>query len=59
MLETDAPYLAPVPFRGKTNTPALVPHVAAKLAELRGTAVEAIAETTAQNFNQLFSKACA
>ncbi|ARU04936.1 DNAase [Comamonas serinivorans] len=59
LIETDSPYLAPVPFRGKTNTPALVPHVAAKLAELRGASVEAIAATTAQNFNHLFSKACA
>jgi TatD DNase family protein len=54
LIETDSPYLAPVPFRGKTNTPALVPHVAAKLAELRGTSIEAIAEHTSANFHALF-----
>jgi TatD DNase family protein len=54
LIETDSPYLAPVPFRGKTNTPALVPHVAAKLAELRGTSIEAIAAHTSTNFDALF-----
>ncbi|WP_341891140.1 TatD family hydrolase [Variovorax sp. YR752] len=54
LIETDSPYLAPVPFRGKTNTPALVPHVAAKLAELRGTSIEAIAAVTSANFEALF-----
>jgi TatD DNase family protein len=54
LIETDSPYLAPVPFRGKTNTPALVPHVAAKLAELRGTSVEVIAAHTSANFDALF-----
>ena len=54
LIETDSPYLAPVPFRGKTNTPALVPHVAAKLAELRGTSIEAIAAHTSANFDALF-----
>ena len=54
LIETDSPYLAPVPFRGKTNTPALVPHVAAKLAELRGTSIEAIATHTSTNFDALF-----
>ena len=56
LIETDSPYLAPVPFRGRCNTPALVPHVAAKLAELRGTSVESIAAITADNFTQLFTK---
>jgi TatD DNase family protein len=55
LIETDSPYLAPVPFRGKMNTPALVPHVAAKLAELRGTSIEAIAAHTSANFDALFS----
>ena len=54
LIETDSPYLAPVPFRGKTNTPALVPHVASKLAELRGTSVETIAAHTSANFEALF-----
>jgi TatD DNase family protein len=54
LIETDSPYLAPVPFRGKTNTPALVPHVAARLAELRGTSIEIIAEATSANFERLF-----
>ena len=54
LIETDSPYLAPVPFRGKTNTPALVPHVAARLAELRGMPVESIAEATSRNFDTLF-----
>jgi TatD DNase family protein len=54
LIETDSPYLAPVPMRGKTNTPALVPHVAAKLAELKGISVEAAAEATTRNFERLF-----
>ena len=54
LIETDSPYLAPVPFRGKTNTPALVPHVAAELAKQKGLSVEAIAEATSHNFEQLF-----
>ncbi|MEO7241295.1 MAG: TatD family hydrolase [Variovorax sp.] len=54
LIETDSPYLAPVPFRGKTNTPALVPYVAACIAELRGIAVEALAEATSTNFDRLF-----
>jgi TatD DNase family protein len=54
LIETDSPYLAPVPHRGKTNEPALVPHVAAKLAELRGSTVESIARATSENFAKLF-----
>lgn len=57
LIETDSPYLAPVPHRGRTNTPAWVPHVATKLAELKGVAVETIAEQTTRNFNQLFPRA--
>jgi TatD DNase family protein len=54
LIETDSPYLAPVPHRGKVNTPALVPFVAHRLAEIRGTSVEAIADATARNFEALF-----
>ncbi|MBX3656156.1 MAG: TatD family hydrolase [Ramlibacter sp.] len=55
LIETDSPYLAPVPFRGKTNTPAYVPHVARQLADLRGLPVEDIAAITSRNFERLFS----
>jgi len=54
LIETDAPYLAPVPMRGKTNSPAYVPYVAAKLAELRGTTPEIIGNITSANFDALF-----
>ena len=56
LIETDSPYLAPVPYRGKTNTPAYVPHVAAQIAELKGMAVEAVADATSRNFELLFSR---
>ncbi|MDO5693872.1 MAG: TatD family hydrolase [Pseudomonadota bacterium] len=56
LIETDAPYLAPVPHRGKLNTPAYVPHVAARLAELRGTTAERIGQITSDNFTRLFSR---
>ena len=56
LIETDSPYLAPVPFRGKTNTPAYVPYVAAKIAELRGVDVSHIARITSDNFTRLFPK---
>jgi TatD DNase family protein len=56
LIETDSPYLAPVPYRGKTNNPSYVPFVAKQLAELRGSTAEAIGELTSVNFNQLFSK---
>ena len=56
LIETDSPYLAPVPYRGKTNTPAYVPHVAARLAELRGTTTERIGGITSTNFTRLFSR---
>lgn len=54
LIETDSPYLAPVPYRGKTNSPAYVPYVAQQLAQLKGMAVEAIAEATSRNFEHLF-----
>lgn len=57
LVETDAPYLAPVPFRGKRNEPAHVVHTAAKLAELRGLTLAALAELTTANFLTLFKKA--
>jgi TatD DNase family protein len=57
LIETDAPYLAPVPFRGKTNEPAFVAHVAEKIAELRGTTAEAIGAATTENFFRLFDSA--
>lgn len=54
LIETDAPYLAPVPHRGRTNEPAYVVEVARKLAELRGTSREAIEAATADNFLRCF-----
>ncbi|MDR4125758.1 TatD family hydrolase [Yanghanlia caeni] len=57
LIETDAPYLAPVPFRGKRNDPSKVPHVAQKIADLRGIALEEVEAHTTANFFKLFSKA--
>jgi len=54
LIETDSPYLAPVPHRGKTNTPAWVPHVAHLIAELKGVPVRQVADATRFNFEQLF-----
>ena len=56
-METDAPYLAPVPHRGKRNEPAFVVHTAALVAQLRGLAPEALAGATTENFFRLFAKA--
>lgn len=56
LIETDSPYLAPVPYRGKTNTPAYVPYVAKQIAEIKGLSVVSIAETTSHNFNVLFTR---
>ncbi len=55
LIETDSPYLAPVPFRGKTNEPGFVKHVAEEIAKLRGCTVEQIAQQTSNNFIKLFN----
>ena len=57
LIETDAPYLAPVPLRGKRNEPAFIVHTAALLAELRGLAPAELARRTSENFFRLFAKA--
>jgi TatD DNase family protein len=54
LIETDSPYLAPVPFRGKTNQPAYVAHVGTAVAALRGITPEALASATSTNFERLF-----
>jgi TatD DNase family protein len=54
LIETDSPYLAPVPYRGKTNNPSYVPFVARQIAELRAEPLERIAEATSRNFEHLF-----
>ncbi len=57
LVETDAPYLAPVPFRGKRNEPAWTAHTAKVLADLRGMEPQAVADLTTANFRRLFRKA--
>lgn len=57
LVETDSPYLAPVPYRGKTNQPAYVRYVAEEIATLRGTSFDAIAAATTENFFRLFPTA--
>jgi TatD DNase family protein len=57
LIETDSPYLAPVPHRGHQNEPAYVADVAAFIAELRGVTVETLAAQTSENFFRLFSQA--
>jgi TatD DNase family protein len=57
LVETDAPYLAPTPYRGKRNEPAFVVHTAAMLAELKGVSPEGMAEATTDNFFRLFTRA--
>jgi TatD DNase family protein len=54
LIETDSPYLAPVPYRGRLNSPAYVPYVAAALAELKGCSVEELAAQTSANCRRLF-----
>ncbi|MBK1838027.1 TatD family hydrolase [Azospirillum sp. YIM B02556] len=59
LVETDAPYLAPIPFRGKRNEPAYVAHTAACVAEVKGVSAEELARATTDNFFRLFDKAVA
>ncbi len=54
LIETDSPYLAPVPYRGRPNEPSYVPHVAAKIATLRGVLQDEIARASSDNFARLF-----
>ena len=54
LIETDSPYLAPVPFRGKTNQPAYVPHIARQVAALKNLSDAEVAQATSANFEQLF-----
>ncbi len=56
LIETDSPYLAPVPYRGKRNDPSYVVHVAEKIAELRGQTLSTIEDNTTENFLRLFKK---
>lgn len=57
LVETDSPYLAPVPYRGKTNQPSYVKHVAEEIAYLRGISFDAVATSTTENFFRLFKHA--
>ncbi|WP_412480183.1 TatD family hydrolase [Azonexus sp. IMCC34839] len=57
LIETDSPYLAPVPYRGKPNEPSYVRYVGEEIAKLRGTALQDIAEATTENFYALFKDA--
>ena len=57
LVETDAPYLAPMPYRGKTNQPAYVKHTLEKLADIHGILPEKMAQQTTENFFNLFTKA--
>ncbi len=54
LIETDAPYLAPVPYRGKTNQPGYVRHVAEEIARLKGVELEEVAQKTSENCYRLF-----
>ncbi len=57
LVETDAPYLAPVPLRGKPNEPAYIVHTASEVARIKGSSVEELSEATTANFHRLFAKA--
>jgi len=57
LIETDSPYLAPVPHRGQTNQPGYVKHVAEEIARVRGMTVEAVGDATSENFFRLFAGA--
>jgi TatD DNase family protein len=54
LIETDSPYLAPVPYRGKTNNPSYVPYVAAQIGQLRGLDADEVGRITSTNFERLF-----
>ncbi|MFY3383643.1 TatD family hydrolase [Paracidovorax sp. MALMAid1276] len=54
LIETDSPYLAPVPYRGKTNNPSYVPHVAQQVADIKGLSLQTVAQATSRNFDDLF-----
>jgi TatD DNase family protein len=54
LIETDSPYLAPAPYRGKTNTPALVPWVAEQIAQIKNLSSQEVGEATSANFDELF-----
>ena len=56
LVETDAPYLAPVPLRGKPNEPAYIVHTAAEVARIKGCTVKELSEATTANFHRLFAK---
>jgi TatD DNase family protein len=55
LVETDAPYLTPVPYRGKPNSPAYTYYTAEKLADIRGQTIETIADATTNNFRTLLN----
>ncbi|MBH2018090.1 MAG: TatD family hydrolase [Burkholderiales bacterium] len=55
LIETDSPYLAPMPHRGKTNNPSYVPLIAQKISEIRQVSIDVIAQATSHNFEQLFT----
>ena len=57
LVETDSPYLAPIPFRGKTNQPAYVRHVAEEIARLRNIPLQQVMDATTANFFRLFKHA--
>ncbi len=57
LIETDSPYLAPMPYRGKTNNPSYVPFVAQQLATIKGIGLESVAHATSANFDRLFTHA--
>jgi TatD DNase family protein len=57
LVETDSPYLAPMPYRGKTNQPSYVKHVAEEVAKLRGISFEEVSAATTENFFRLFKHA--
>jgi len=56
VLETDAPYLSPVPFRGKRNESSYLTYIAAKLAEVKGISVEEVARITTENAQKIFGR---